>query len=172
MEDSELGGPSKSPWAPPVMDNERGMRRVIQDVRRTLDDFTESYDAVIDSGTAGDRLHTEDLRQIVLGEADRLRSQYPDQGPVSVVTSMLTRVENALESRPDATQEQTSSREAERMITQLSSHAGGDVHDATAQVLNAGHVVGSAAQSLVGGSGSCAARTSIQDLIDVGGVCI
>ena len=82
---------------------------------------------------------------------------------------MLTRVENALESRPDATQESTSSRVTERVTTQISSHAGGDLHDATAQVLSAGNVVGSAAQSLVGGSGSCAARTSIQDLIDIGG---
>ena len=43
------------------------------------------------------------------------------------------------------------------------------MHDSTAQVLSTGNAVSSAAQPLVDGSGSCAARTSIQDLIDMGG---
>ena len=116
-------------------------------------------------GTLSDRLHAEDLRQVAIGEADRLRTQYPDQEPESSVTTLLTRVQNALESRPLASQEPPSSGEDGRPMLQHSSAAGYD-EISLVHVQGAENTVSSAAQSAAPVSG---VGVTSQDLIDVGG---
>ena len=120
MNDDSVPGCSKSVFVPPDNSTDRGLRRLIQNVRRAFDDYIECYDATINAGTMSDKLHARDLRRILVSETEELRRNSSGPEPTAEVTVMLNRVAEALETRVDV----VPSRESVTSVSrQRSTHA-------------------------------------------------
>ena len=80
---------------------ERGKRRLLFDVKRSLDDFVPVYDKAVKSQEESDKLHANDLRKILCQEAEQLRQHFPEPTQESEVKAVLDEVARLIGERTD-----------------------------------------------------------------------
>ena len=80
---------------------ERGKRRLLFDVKRSMDDFVSVHDKAVKSQEVSDKLHANDLRKILCQEAEQLRQHFPEPTQEDEVKAVLDEVARVIGERTD-----------------------------------------------------------------------
>ena len=131
---------------------ERGKRRLLFDVKRSMDDFVSVHGKAEKSQEVSDKLHANDLRKILCQEAEQLRQHFPEPTQEAEVKAVLDEVARVIGERtdfhtPSEEEERTNSQEPLSSSTaeasNLDAHgdgpAGASNHVTAAQRLNIDH---------------------------------
>ena len=131
---------------------ERGKRRLLFDVKRSMDDFVSVHGKAEKSQEVSDKLHANDLRKILCQEAEQLRQHFPEPTQEAEVKAVLDEVARVIGERTDfhtpcEEEERTNSQEPLSSSTAEASDsdahgdgpAGASSHVTAAQRLNVDH---------------------------------
>ena len=131
---------------------ERGKRRLLFDVKRSMDDFVSVHGKAEKSQEVSDKLHANDLRKILCQEAEQLRQHFPEPTQEAEVKAVLDEVARVIGERTDfhtpcEEEERTNSQEPLSSSTAETSDsdahgdgpAGASGHVTAAQGSNVGH---------------------------------
>ena len=92
----DLGRVPSSPFDPPNLEDERGQRRLVANVKKAMDELKTVYGTAAGSIEVSNREHANDLRAILEAEIAELKDKSPAENRTDSVNAMIDDAEKML----------------------------------------------------------------------------
>ena len=92
----DLGRMPSSPFDPPNLEDERGQRRLVANVKKAMDELKTVYGTAAGSIEVSNREHANDLRAILEAEIAELKDKSPAESRTDSVNAMIDDAEKML----------------------------------------------------------------------------